>query len=128
MACVCRCRGNGVVLFQIIRNPALEGCGWSTPRSGLFTPGKTRYQQAGRALGPVLPDIDIYTHTHRTRCVIIGDPRSLDDKFSSHKCSTIDTIEQYYIYADFAQNNHLNDDHTISPRKIFKALLKPYQP
>jgi len=28
------------ILFQAIRNPALERGGWSAPRSGLFTPGK----------------------------------------------------------------------------------------
>jgi len=35
---------------------------------------------------------------------------------------------QYYIYAEFTKNNHLNDEHTISSNKIFEALLKPDQP
>jgi len=31
------------------------------------------------------------------------------------------TIERFYIYAEFSKNNHLNDEHTISPNKIFEA-------
>ena len=28
-----------------------------------------------------------------------------------------------YIYAEFTKNNHLNDEHTISPNKTFEAML-----
>ena len=44
------------------------------------------------------------------------------------KGTHLNLIERYYIYAEFSKNNHLNDEHNISPNKIFDALLKPYQP
>ena len=31
---------------------ALDGCGWSTPHPGRFSPGKTRYPLYGRMVGP----------------------------------------------------------------------------
>jgi len=34
------------------------------------------------------------------------------------------TIERFYIYTEFSKNNHLNDEYTISPNRIFDALLK----
>ena len=37
----------------------------------------------------------------------------------------LNTTERYYIYADYIKNNHLNDERTITPNKIFKVLLKP---
>jgi len=30
------------------------------------------------------------------------------------------TIERFFIYAEFCKNNHLNDEHTVSPNKILK--------
>jgi hypothetical protein len=33
-----------------------------------------------------------------------------------------------YIYAEFSKNSHLNDEHSISPNKIFDALPKPHHP
>ena len=44
------------------------------------------------------------------------------------KGTHLNTIERYYIYAEFSKNNHLNDEHTISPNRIFEALLKPHHP
>jgi len=41
------------------------------------------------------------------------------------KGTHFNTIERYYIYAEFTKNNHLNDEHNISPNKIFDALLIP---
>jgi len=41
------------------------------------------------------------------------------------KGTHLNTIEWYYIYAEFKKNNHLNDEHNISPSKIFDALLNP---
>ena len=41
-----------------------------------------------------------------------------------HKENHLNTIEKFYIYAEFTNNNHLNDEHTISPNRIFDALLK----
>ena len=45
-----------------------------------------------------------------------------------NKGAHLNTVERYYIYAEFTKNNHLNEEHTISPNKIFEALLKPNQP
>jgi hypothetical protein len=38
------------------------------------------------------------------------------------------SIERYYIHSEHAANNHLNDDHTIFPNKIFDTLLQAYRP
>jgi hypothetical protein len=35
------------------------------------------------------------------------------------------TVERYYIYTEFTKNNHLNNEHNISPNKIFDALVNP---
>jgi len=40
----------------------------------------------------------------------------------------LNTIERYYIYAEFTKDNNLNDEHNISPNKIFDALLEAHQP
>jgi hypothetical protein len=56
MTCLCRRRREAEVQLQPIRNPALEGSGWSALSPGRFTPGKERatiVQQAGRASGTV---------------------------------------------------------------------------
>jgi len=45
-----------------------------------------------------------------------------------NKGSHLNTIERFYIYAEYLNNNHLNDEHTIFPSIIFEALLKPHQP
>jgi hypothetical protein len=44
------------------------------------------------------------------------------------KGTHLNTIERFFIYTEFSKNNHLNDEHSISPNKIFDALLKPHQP
>ena len=43
------------------------------------------------------------------------------------KGTHLNTVERYYIHAEFSNNNHLNDEHTIHTNKIFEALLKPHQ-
>jgi hypothetical protein len=43
------------------------------------------------------------------------------------KETQLNTIQRYYIYAEFSENNHLNDKHTIYPDKTFYALLKPHE-
>ena len=45
-----------------------------------------------------------------------------------NKGAYLNTIERYYIYAEFTKNNHVNDEQTISPNKIFETLLMPDQP
>jgi len=42
-----------------------------------------------------------------------------------NKGNHLNTIERSYIYTEFTKNNLLNDEHTISPNRIFDALLKP---
>jgi hypothetical protein len=44
------------------------------------------------------------------------------------KGTHLNTIERFFIYAEFSKNTHINDEHSISPNKIFEALLKPHQP
>jgi len=41
------------------------------------------------------------------------------------KGTHLNTIERFFIYEEFSKNNHLNDEQSISPNKIFDALLKP---
>ena len=40
-----------------------------------------------------------------------------------NKGAHLNTIERYYIYREFTKNNRLNDEQTISPNKIFEALI-----
>jgi hypothetical protein len=37
------------------------------------------------------------------------------------KVTQLNTIERYYIYAEYIKNNHLNDEHTIISNKIFEV-------
>ena len=45
-----------------------------------------------------------------------------------NKGGHLSIIERYYIYREFTKNNHLNDEYTLSPNKIFEAQLAPDQP
>ena len=45
-----------------------------------------------------------------------------------NKGTHLNTIERFYIYAEYTKDNHLNDDSTVSPNKIFDTPLKPHQP
>jgi hypothetical protein len=44
------------------------------------------------------------------------------------KCHTegthLNTMEQFYTYAEYIKYTHLNDEHTITPNRIFEVLLK----
>jgi len=42
------------------------------------------------------------------------------------KGTHLNTIERNFIYKDFSNNNHLNDEFNLTPNKIFDALLKPH--
>jgi hypothetical protein len=44
------------------------------------------------------------------------------------KGTHLNTIERFCIHKEHAAGNHLNDDHTIFPNKIFDTLIKPKQP
>jgi hypothetical protein len=46
-----------------------------------------------------------------------------------HKEGThLNTIERFYIHAEHAANNQMNDSHTIFPNTIFDTLLKAHHP
>jgi hypothetical protein len=36
----------------------------------------------------------------------------------------LNTTERFYIHVEHAASNHLNDDRTIFPNKIFDTLIK----
>ena len=40
------------------------------------------------------------------------------------KSTHLNTLERFYTYAEYIKNNHLNDEHTITPNRIFEILLK----
>ena len=44
-----------------------------------------------------------------------------------NKGSHLNTLKRFNIYTEYTSNNHLNDDVTISPNKIFDTLVKPHQ-
>ena len=43
------------------------------------------------------------------------------------KSAHLNTVERYYIHAEFTANNHLNDGQNIFPNAIFYAILKTHQ-
>jgi hypothetical protein len=43
------------------------------------------------------------------------------------KSAHLNTIERYYIHAEFTANNHLNDNQNIFPNSIFDGILKTHQ-
>jgi hypothetical protein len=42
------------------------------------------------------------------------------------KSAHLNTVERYYIHAEFTANNHLNDNQNVFPNPIFDAILKTY--
>jgi hypothetical protein len=40
------------------------------------------------------------------------------------KGTHLNTVKCFYIYAEYINNNHLNEEHTITPNRIFETLLK----
>jgi len=44
------------------------------------------------------------------------------------KGAHLNMIERFYIYAKYVANNHLNDNHSVSPNIIFDTLLKTHCP
>jgi len=40
------------------------------------------------------------------------------------KGTHLNTIERFHIHKEAAQNNHLNDDHTITANRIFHTILQ----
>ena len=44
-----------------------------------------------------------------------------------NKGAHLKTLERFHIYTEYTSNNHLNNDVTISPIKIFDTLVKPHQ-
>jgi hypothetical protein len=45
-----------------------------------------------------------------------------------NKGAHLNTIERFHIYSEYTNDNHLNNNQTIFPKKIFEAILNPYQP
>jgi hypothetical protein len=45
-----------------------------------------------------------------------------------NKGAHLNTVEKYYIYTEYTKDNHLNDNQTIFPNKIFDTILNPHQP
>jgi len=44
------------------------------------------------------------------------------------KGAHLNTIERFHIHIEHTAGNHLNDDHTIFPNRIFDTLIKPSTP
>jgi hypothetical protein len=44
--------------------------------------------------------------------------------YHQKKGAHLNTIERFNIHIEHAAGNHLNDEHTIFPNKIFDTLLK----
>jgi len=42
------------------------------------------------------------------------------------KGALLNTVERFYIYAEYTTSNNLNDNQTIFLNKIFDVLLKPH--
>jgi hypothetical protein len=40
------------------------------------------------------------------------------------KGTHLNTDERFHIYTDYMNNNHLNDEHNLTPNRIFETLLK----
>jgi hypothetical protein len=36
----------------------------------------------------------------------------------------LNTLERFYIHKEASLNNHLNDDHTVIPNRVFDTILK----
>jgi hypothetical protein len=42
------------------------------------------------------------------------------------KVPHLNTLERFHIYSEYITNNHINDNHTIFPNKIFDILLNAH--
>jgi hypothetical protein len=40
----------------------------------------------------------------------------------------LNTLERFYIHKEAALDNHLNDDYTVLPNKVFDTILKIQPP
>ena len=45
-----------------------------------------------------------------------------------NKGAHLNTYERFHIYTEYINKNHLNNEHTIFPNKLFDTLLKPHNP
>jgi hypothetical protein len=48
-----------------------------------------------------------------------------------HHCKKeahLNTIERFHIHIEHTAGNHLNDNHTIFPNRVFDTLIKPSTP
>ena len=42
------------------------------------------------------------------------------------KAPHLNTLERFHIYAEYVTNNHINDNQTIFPNRLFDTLLKAH--
>jgi hypothetical protein len=40
------------------------------------------------------------------------------------KSAHLNTLERFYIHKEAATDNHLNDEHTVLPNKIFDTIMR----
>jgi hypothetical protein len=66
----------------------------------------------------------LYEHSHSFDTI----ENSMQVLHHHKKGAHLNTLERFYIHAEYTTNNHLNDSHTILPNKIFDTLLKTHQP
>jgi hypothetical protein len=43
-----------------------------------------------------------------------------------NKGAHLNTIERFYLYSEYSNDNHLNDEQTIFPNRLFDAILNPH--
>jgi hypothetical protein len=43
-----------------------------------------------------------------------------------NKGAHLNTIERFHIYSEYLNDNHLNDEQTIFPKRLFDATLKAH--
>jgi len=60
--------------------------------------------------------MNIYTHSEPSRTQQVLQPHN--------KGPHLNTLARFHIYAEYLNNNHLNDEHSIFPKIIFDTLLK----
>jgi len=58
----------------------------------------------------------------------LGTTHSMMQVLWQNKGAHLNTVEKYYIYTEYTKDNHLNDNQTIFPSKIFDAILNPHHP
>jgi len=75
------------------------------------------------AILQTLPDTKQTTHTHS-----FGPIHNIMQILQlQNKGAHLNTLERFHIYTEYTNDNHLNDDMTIFPNKIFDTHVRPHQ-